>query len=96
MFDQKLGLCSSHIDREDVPEIMLLLTSLTGTSQSIGHFWPGFADSFGALLVGCLVVVARGLYLARHLFLIDGYIFQFLLLALKGVVDANNDFTVKL
>ena len=58
MFDQKLGLCSSHIDREDVPEIMLLLTSLTGTSQSIGHFWPGFADSFGALLVGCLVVLA--------------------------------------
>ena len=58
MFAQKLGLCRSHIDREDVNEIMLLLTSLTGTSQSIGHFWPGVADSFGALLVGCLVVVA--------------------------------------
>ena len=27
-----------------------------------------FVGSFGALLVGCLVVVARGLYLARHLF----------------------------
>ena len=26
------------------------------------------ADSFGALLVGWLVIVARGLYLARHLF----------------------------
>ena len=26
------------------------------------------AGSFGALLVGRLVVVARGLYLARHLF----------------------------
>ena len=33
-----------------------------------GHFGPGFAGSFGALLVGWLVVVARGLYLARHLF----------------------------
>ena len=32
------------------------------------HFGPGLAGSFGALLVGCLVVVARGLYLARHLF----------------------------
>ena len=37
--------------------------------------WPGpnlvflsIAGSFGALLVGWLVVVARGLYLARHLF----------------------------
>ena len=28
----------------------------------------GLAGSFGALLVGWLVVVARGLYLARHLF----------------------------
>ena len=28
------------------------------------HFGPGLAGSFGALLV----VVARGLYLARHLF----------------------------
>ena len=33
-----------------------------------GHFGPGLAGSFGALLVGWLVVVARGLYLARHLF----------------------------
>ena len=32
------------------------------------HFWPGLAGSFSALLVGWLVVVARGLYLARHLF----------------------------
>ena len=31
-----------------------------------GQFGPGHA--FGALLVGRLVVVARGLYLARHLF----------------------------
>ena len=31
-------------------------------------FLPGLAGSFGALLVGWLVVVARGLYLARHLF----------------------------
>ena len=33
-----------------------------------GHFGPGLAASFGALLVGWLVVVVRGLYLARHLF----------------------------
>ena len=32
------------------------------------HFGPGLAGSFGALLVGWLVVVAHGLYLARHLF----------------------------
>ena len=32
------------------------------------HFWRGLAGSFGALLVGWLVVVTRGLYLARHLF----------------------------
>ena len=32
------------------------------------HFGPGLAGSFGALLVGWSVVVARGLYLARHLF----------------------------
>ena len=31
-------------------------------------FLPGLAGLFGALLVGRLVVVARGLYLARHLF----------------------------
>ena len=32
------------------------------------HFGPGLAGSVGALSVGWLVVVARGLYLARHLF----------------------------
>ena len=32
-----------------------------------GH-WPGHAGLFSALLVGRLVVVARGLYLARQLF----------------------------
>ena len=31
------------------------------------HFGPGLASSFGALFVGWLVVMARGLYLARHL-----------------------------
>ena len=30
--------------------------------------WAGHAGLYGALLVGRLVVVARGLYLARHLF----------------------------
>ena len=33
-----------------------------------GQFGPGYAGLFGALLVGRLVDVARGLYLARHLF----------------------------
>ena len=33
-----------------------------------GQFGPGHAGLFSALLVGWLVVVARGLYLARHLF----------------------------
>jgi len=33
-----------------------------------GQFWPGHAGLFSALLVGRLVVVAHGLYLARHLF----------------------------
>ena len=34
----------------------------------LGHFGPGLAGSFGALSVGWLVVMACGLYLARHLF----------------------------
>ena len=33
-----------------------------------GQFGPGHAGLFSVLLVGRLVVVARGLYLARHLF----------------------------
>ena len=33
-----------------------------------GQFGPGHAGLFSALLAGWLVVVARGLYLARHLF----------------------------
>ena len=33
-----------------------------------GQFGTGHAGLFGALLVGRLMVVARGLYLARHLF----------------------------
>ena len=33
-----------------------------------GQFGPGHAGLFSALLVGRLVVVTRGLYLARHLF----------------------------
>ena len=37
-------------------------------SGIFGHFGPGLAASFGALLVGWLVVVAHELYLARHLF----------------------------
>ena len=33
-----------------------------------GQFGPGHAGLFSALLVGRLVVVASGLYFARHLF----------------------------
>ena len=35
-----------------------------------GQFGPGYAGLFSALLVGRFVVVARGLYLARHLFIL--------------------------
>ena len=37
-------------------------------------FGPGHAGFFGALLVGQLAVVARGLYLARHLFTLSNII----------------------
>ena len=40
-----------------------------------GHFGPDHAGLFGALLVGRLVVVARGLCLARHLFTLFFIIF---------------------
>ena len=40
-----------------------------------GQFGPGHA--FGALLVGRLVVVARGLYLARHLFTLSNFFIKF-------------------
>ena len=36
MFDQKLGLCRSHIDREDVNEIMLLLTQCAQRCIGVG------------------------------------------------------------
>ena len=39
-----------------------------------GQFGPGHAGLFSALLVGRLVVVARGLYLARHLFTLCNYV----------------------
>ena len=39
-----------------------------------GQFGPGHAGLFSALLVGRLVVVARGLYLARHLFTLFDYL----------------------
>ena len=45
-----------------------------------GQFGPGHAGLFNVLLVGRLVVVARGLYLARHLFTLLYYIFHFSLL----------------
>ena len=43
-----------------------------------GQFGPGHAGFFGALLVGRLVVVARGLYLARHLFTL--YVYNLILI----------------
>ena len=47
-----------------------------------GQFGPGHAGLFSALLVGRLAVVARGLYLARHLFTL-----LLLLLSLLFIVD---------
>ena len=41
-----------------------------------GQFGPGHAGLFSALLVGRLVVVARGLYLARHLFTLLYYVIK--------------------
>ena len=41
------------------------------------HFGSGLAGSFGALFVGWLVVVARRLYLARHLFALCTFWFFF-------------------
>ena len=41
-----------------------------------GQFGPGHAGLFSALLVGRLVGMARGLYLARHLFTLFGDIIQ--------------------
>ena len=40
------------------------------------QFGPGHAGFFGALLVGRLVVVSRGLYLARHLFTLFMFLCQ--------------------
>ena len=46
------------------------------------QFGTGHAGLFGALFVGRLVVVARGLYLARHLFtLLDLFYFIYLSVA---------------
>ena len=42
-----------------------------------GQFGPGHAGLFGALLLGRLVVVARWLYLARHLFTLSLSLFLF-------------------
>ena len=40
----------------------------TNNFAFFGHSGPGDAGLFGALMVGWLVVMARGLYLSRHLF----------------------------
>ena len=49
-----------------------------------GQFGPGHAGIFGALLVGQLVVVGRGLYLARHLFTLSIKNLQILFLFKRG------------
>ena len=46
-----------------------------------GQFGPGHASLFSALLMGWLVVVARGLYLARHLFTLYYIIYYMAFLA---------------
>ena len=52
-----------------IPEVKIRIFCPKTTKVGIFvHFGPGLAGSFGALLLGWLVVVARGLYLARHLF----------------------------
>ena len=51
-----------------------------------GQFGPGHA--FGALLVCQLVVVARGLYLARHLFTL--YILLIIVDDMMNIVIYNN------
>ena len=48
-----------------------------------GHFGPGLAGSSGALLVGWLVVVARGLYLATHLYTLS-------IIAANPILPAQN------
>ena len=50
-----------------------------------GQFGPGHAGFFGALLVGRLVDVARGLYLARHLFTL--YIYSTSLLSIHDIQE---------
>ena len=44
-----------------------------------GQFGPGHAGLFSALLVGWLVVVTRGLYLARHLFTLSVWYLAYIL-----------------
>jgi len=60
-----------------------------------GQFGPGHAGLFSALLVGRLVVVARGLYLARHLFtlykLIDSNGWKNMCFVSKSVVKCYDE-----
>ena len=50
------------------PVEIRIFCSKTTKFGIFGQFGPGNAGLFGALLVDWLVVVVRGLYLARHLF----------------------------
>ena len=53
-------------------KIRILCPRTTKFSPKLA-FLPGLASSFGALLVGWLVVLTRGLYLTRHLFTLFKY-----------------------
>ena len=56
-----------------------------------GQFGPGHAGFFSALLVGRLVVVARGLYLARHLFTLSYFILHTIFCKVCGKENKMND-----
>ena len=62
--ERKANLVTLH-------EALIILDDKRDVSIFV-HFGPGLAGSFGDLLVGRLVVVACGLYLARHLFSCPG------------------------
>ena len=54
-----------------------------------GQFGPGYAGLFNALLVGQLLVVARGLYLARHLFTLFYYLLKWMSIIDPYLISIN-------
>ena len=51
-----------------VPKLLPTPVKIRIFGPKTAIYAPKYAGSFGALLVSWLVVVTRGLYLARHLF----------------------------